>query len=83
MKVSEKLKVEKAVKVDDAAVLDWAIFAVCAQDLRVFPVLCVEVNSPFPEDITDFYQDEEELIERKEGKISERSHREGAGRNTN
>ena len=33
---------------DDAAVLDSAVFAVCAQDLRAFPVLCVEADSPFP-----------------------------------
>ena len=75
--MSEKLKVEKAVKRDDAAVLDSAVFAVCAQDLPVFSMLFTEVNSPFPEDIRGLCKDEEEVIQAKDGKRNERDHRGG------
>ena len=68
MNVNEKLKVEKAVKRDDAAVLDSAVFAVCAQDLPVFPMLFTEADPPFPLNSRGFYQEEEELKERKEEK---------------
>ena len=78
-KVSEK---SKAVIEDEARVLDSAASAVYAFVRDLSPVLCVEGNSPFPEDIRDFYQDEEELIQAKEGKRNERVRREGAESNT-
>ena len=83
MKVDEKSKAVKAEIEDDAAVLDSAVFVVCVQDLRVFPVLCMEADPPFPLNIRGLCKDEEELMQAKDGKRSERDHREGAGSKTN
>ena len=74
-KVSEKSKAVKTEIEDDAAVLDSAVFVVCAQDLRVFPVLLVEGNSLFPEDIRYLYKAEGRRMEEKEEQVGRKGSR--------